>query len=59
MSAASNIQGQIRIEFGYRVSAYCIEQKALWEDDVVSLLVYGTQKFITILMTFIHFWTWN
>ena len=59
MSAASNSPGWIRIEFGYTVSAYCIEQKPLWEDDVVSLLVYGTQKFITILMTMVHFWTWN
>ena len=36
MPAASNIPGWITIEFGYRASAYCIEQKPLWEDGVIS-----------------------
>jgi hypothetical protein len=49
MSAAGNILGWVRIEFSYWVSAYHIEQKPLWGDDLVFLLVYGPQTFITIL----------
>lgn len=30
-------------------------QRTLCEDDVVSQLMYGTQKFITTLMTTVHF----